>query len=119
MKVLIVDDSRAMRLIVTRTLRQAGFESLEIEEATSGTDAVGKIAGRLPDVILSDWNMPEMSGLELLQLLREKGYRGVFAFVTSEASEPMRARAREAGATAYLTKPFTPEMFRDSLGGVL
>lgn len=119
MKVLIVDDSRAMRIIVAKTLRRAGWEELEIEEATSGVDAIEKLDGLVPDLILCDWNMPHMSGLELLEQLREKGYRGVFAFVTSEASEPSRIQALAAGASAYLTKPFSPESFRAALAPVL
>jgi two-component system chemotaxis response regulator CheY len=119
MKVLIVDDSRAMRIIVARTLRLAGWDTLDIAEASSGADAVDKLVDPLPDLVLSDWNMPHMSGLELLEWLRERGFRGVFAFVTSEATERMRAQALSAGASAYLTKPFSPESFRAALGAVL
>lgn len=119
MRVLIVDDSRAMRIIVARTLRQAGWEALDIEEASSGADAVEKLGERLPDLVLSDWNMPHMSGLELLEWLQERGFRGAFAFITSEATERMRAQALAAGAAAYLTKPFSAESFRTALGAVL
>jgi two-component system chemotaxis response regulator CheY len=118
MKVLVVDDSKAMRLIVIRTLRQAGFDKLTIEEACSGKDALDRIKANAYDAILSDWNMPEMTGIQLLEALRAGGYRGRFAFVTSEASDEMKARAQTAGAHAYVTQPFTAELFQKSLGGL-
>lgn len=72
-KILVVDDSRSMRMIVKRTLRQAGFGDHEITEADNGQDALEQISGSIPDLILSDWNMPVMDGFELLQALRERG----------------------------------------------
>jgi len=62
-KVLIVDDSKAMRLIVRRTLRQAGFDDLDASEATNGKEALDAITAAQFDLVLSDWNMPEMTGI--------------------------------------------------------
>ena len=112
MKILVVDDSRAMRLIVRRTLRQAGFASLEVCEAENGADALEKFSETSPDLVLSDWNMPEMSGLAFLEALRAKGAQVSFGFVTSEATEQMREKAREAGAQFLIKKPFTPDQFK-------
>jgi two-component system chemotaxis response regulator CheY len=119
MRILIVDDSKAMRLIVTRTLRQAGFAGHDIVEATNGREAMKSVQDQSPDLVLSDWNMPEMSGYELLTSLRASGMDVPFGFVTSETSTQMRERATSAGATFLIAKPFSPEDFQDALEPVL
>jgi two-component system, chemotaxis family, chemotaxis protein CheY len=119
MRILIVDDSRAMRLIVARTLRLAGYDEHELIEAADGRQALAVVADEPPDVVLCDWNMPEMTGLELLKTLRSGGSRIPFGFVTSESSPQMRAAAIEAGAMFLVAKPFTPEDFQDALDPVL
>jgi len=119
MKILIVDDSGIMRKIVTRTLRQAGFGGHDIEEAENGVDALTRIEADAPDFILTDWNMPEMSGIELAQAMNEKDLRIPFAFITSECTAEMREEANEAGAVAFLTKPFTAETMESVLGKIL
>jgi two-component system, chemotaxis family, chemotaxis protein CheY len=119
MRILIVDDSRAMRLIVARTLRLAGYDEHELIEAADGRQALAVVAAEPPDLVLCDWNMPEMSGLELLQTLRSYGSTIPFGFVTSEASPQMRVAAIEAGAMFLVAKPFTPEDFQDALDPVL
>ncbi len=119
MKILIVDDSTAMRMIVRKTLRQAGFDGHEITETDDGAKALAAITAAPPDLVLSDWNMPNMTGLELLEALRKAGSKVKFAFVTTEATPDMRQRAVEAGATLLISKPFTPESFKDALGGIL
>lgn len=115
MKILIVDDSKAMRMIVVRTLRQAGFGSHAMVEAANGVEALKSIEAAPPDLVLSDWNMPDMSGIELLQALRERGSRVRFGFITSENSEEMRTRAVESGALFLIAKPFTVESFQRTL----
>jgi two-component system chemotaxis response regulator CheY len=119
MKVLVTDDSRVMRQIVRRTLRQAGYTDLEVCEAENGRVALEVIASEEPDLVLCDWNMPEMSGIELLTSLRSRGRDVPFGFVTSEGSPQMRSRAENAGALFLIAKPFTPEAFRDALEPVL
>jgi two-component system chemotaxis response regulator CheY len=115
MKILIVDDSKAMRMIVRRTLRQAGFGDHAVVEANNGKEALENIRQSLPDLVLSDWNMPEMSGIELLDSLRAEGIGVKFGFVTTERTPEMRMRAAEAGASFLIVKPFTPEDFKDAL----
>jgi two-component system chemotaxis response regulator CheY len=118
--ILVVDDSKAMRMIVLRTLRQAGYESHEIVQAEHGQDALDQIAGGLaPDLILSDWNMPEVNGLEFLQALRSGGNPTPFGFVTSESTDTMRGLASDNGAAFLIGKPFTPDAFSDALKPVL
>jgi two-component system chemotaxis response regulator CheY len=112
--VLIVDDSRAMRMIVRRTLRQAGFNNINVLEAENGNDALSKLAEFPPDLVLSDWNMPDMDGLALLTELR-RHTKVPFCFITAQGSVEMRERARAAGATALISKPFTAETFTEIL----
>jgi two-component system chemotaxis response regulator CheY len=119
MKILVVDDSRVMRQIVIRTLRQAGFGGHEVSEAENGRLAVERVLADPPDLVLSDWNMPEMSGIDALDVLRSSGCTVPFGFVTSEGSEEMRARAARSGAAFLIAKPFTPESFAEALGGLL
>jgi len=114
-KVTIIDDSKVMRAIVKRTLRQAGFNDVDVMEACDGEEGLQVIAESNPDLVLCDWNMPKMTGMELLERLRAEGNRVRFGFVTSEGSEEMRARAREAGAAFLIAKPFKPEDFRESI----
>ena len=119
MKILVADDSRVMRQIVIRTLRQAGYDDHDIVEAEDGRDAFDKVQTEQPDLVLSDWNMPNMTGIECLQALRSSGSGVPFGFVTSEGSPEMRERAASAGALFLIAKPFTEETFQDALDGVL
>ena len=119
MKILIADDSRVMRQIVTRTLRQAGFDGHELVEASDGREAFDKFMAEKPDLVVSDWNMPEMTGIELLRGLRSAGQAAPFGFVTSECTDEMKKSAEAAGAIFFIVKPFTPDAFRDALSSVL
>lgn len=119
MKILVVDDSRVMRQIVIRTLRQAGWGGHDLVEAENGRHALEVVATEAPDLVLSDWNMPEMTGIDLLDTLRAGGNGVTFGFVTSEGSEQMRERAATAGAAFLIAKPFTPEAFDEALRGAV
>jgi len=114
-KILVVDDSRAMRMIVKRTLRQAGFNNVDVAEADNGKTALDQITSDPPALILCDWNMPEMNGIELLRNLRGNGNATNFGFVTSEASPEMKNTASAAGAQFLITKPFTADTFKSVL----
>lgn len=119
MKLLVADDSKVMRSIVIRTIKQAGMGEHEIVEAENGADALSRIDAFGPDLVVSDWNMPEMTGIELLRALREAGKSVPFVFVTSEGTPEMRALAAKEGARALIEKPFTPDTFKAVLAGVL
>ncbi len=119
MKILVVDDSKAMRMIVVRTLRQAGMSGHDIMEAGDGRQGLEMAGNDPPDVILSDWNMPNLSGIEFLRALRGSGSQIPFCFVTSEGSQEMRDQASAAGALGLIAKPFTPDQFMDILGTVV
>jgi two-component system, chemotaxis family, chemotaxis protein CheY len=117
--ILVVDDSKAMRLIVRRTLRQAGFGEYEVEEAANGLEALERIGRAAPALVISDWNMPEMNGIELLKELNARKVSVRFGFVTTEGTPDMRAMADEAGALFLIAKPFTPEQFESALRPLL
>ncbi|HEX2870514.1 MAG TPA: response regulator [Polyangiaceae bacterium] len=117
--ILVVDDSKAMRLIVRRTLRQAGFGEYEVEEAANGLEALERIGQAAPALVISDWNMPEMNGIELLRELNARKLQVRFGFVTTEGTPDMRAMADEAGALFLIAKPFTPEQFESALRPLL
>ncbi len=117
-RVLVADDSRVMRQIVIRTLRQAGYD-WEVREAADGAEALQAVRDDEPDVVLSDWNMPEMTGIDLLRRLRAEGFGTPFGFVTSEGSPEMRETAEAAGALFLIAKPFTPDSFREVIEPVL
>ena len=119
MKVLVVDDSKAMRMIVIRTLRQSGVNIEEIREAEDGAEGLAAVPQFAPDLVLSDWNMPNMSGIEFLGALRASGDSTTFGFVTSESSPAMREQALAAGASFLLVKPFNGERFAEVIGATV
>ena len=115
MRALIVDDSRAMRLILTRILGELGFDTVD---AQNGREALTRVAaaGRF-DVALVDWNMPEMNGYDLLVALRaDAAHRDLpVIMVTTETETTQVVRALEAGANEYIMKPFTKDIIRGKL----
>jgi two-component system chemotaxis response regulator CheY len=115
MKALVVDDSRSMRAIVGKQLRELGFA---VEEAGSGQEALAALHQRGPvDLVLLDWNMPEMDGCEVLSLIRsEPRYKNMrVMMVTTESEMSQVAVALEAGANEYLMKPFDRESLVEKL----
>lgn len=116
MKILVADDSRVMRMLVRRGLRQAGYGNAEITEACDGAEAYKAfVAEPSFDLILSDWNMPNMDGYGFLQNVRADGSRIPFVFVTTECTEEMREKAKEAGADRFIVKPFDGDDVRFAL----
>lgn len=105
MKILVVDDSKVMRMLVKRSIRHAGFGDADIIEAEDGADAIGVAKEEEPDLILADWNMPNMTGIEMLESLRAEGNKVKVGFVTSESTAEIRARAEAAGASFFISKP--------------
>jgi two-component system chemotaxis response regulator CheY len=118
LKVLLVDDSAVMRKMITRTLRQAGIDLGEVLEASNGVEALEVLTGHVVDLILCDWNMPEMDGLTFLKEAR-KQYQTPVVMLTTESSQEKISEAMAAGANAYISKPFTPEKIGTSLSQVL
>ena len=118
MQAIVVDDSRAMRMLMCRLLKDIGFD---VDEAGDGSEALGRLRERLSadpvQLALVDWNMPEMSGIELVEAVRSdpafSSLRIVMVTTETELSQVMRAL--DAGADEYLMKPFT----RDDVVGKL
>ena len=119
MNILIVDDSKAMRSLVTRAVKAAGFADATYREAGNGVEALTAIHALPPDLVLTDWNMPEMSGFELIQAVRAEGHTFKIGMVTSESHPELCAQALQAGALFLLCKPFTPEAVKAVLQAVL
>ncbi len=119
MRFLIVDDSKTMRLIVRRSLRQAGFEGVTVDEAPDGTDAVEMCGKQTYDMVLSDWNMTKMNGPEMLKTFNDKGWKIKVGFVTSEGSEEMVKKVMDLGALFLLPKPFSPEALKTNIDKAL
>ena len=115
-KALVVDDSRAVRMILAKTLREIGFE---VREAANGKEALDLIQADRTDVslVLADWNMPEVNGLDLVRRLREDPALAslVVVMVTTETELDQMATALEAGANEYVMKPFTKDILVEKL----
>ena len=119
MDILLVDDSRTMRMIIQRAIRQAGYRSITVCEAENGAQALEKLKGEKPLLILSDWNMPEMSGIDFLKQVRAAQNDVPFGFITSETSRGIKELAMSSGATFLISKPFTPEDVQEALTPIL
>lgn len=113
---MVVDDSRAMRIILRRTLAEIGYQ---VSEAANGKEAMSILNSSGPqlDLILIDWNMPEMNGLELVRAIRTlPAYAGTFLMmVTTETETDQVMLALEAGANEYVMKPFTRDVIETKL----
>jgi two-component system chemotaxis response regulator CheY len=103
--ILTVDDSASMRMLLKASLTAQGFK---IEAANDGRHGLERMSEVMPDLLITDINMPEMDGFELIEAVRAKPeFRGVPILVLStEFSDEKKARARSAGATGWITKPF-------------
>jgi len=112
-KILVVDDFATMRKIVRNLLRQLGYQ--DIDEAEDGMIALKKLRAGKYDMVICDWNMPNMTGIELLRELRnDDKLKGIpFLMVTAEANKENVIEAVKAGVSNYIVKPFTA----DTLGG--
>ena len=118
MKILVVDDFETMRKVVQNILRQLGFEN--VSEAENGEDGYRMTKSGDFELIISDWNMPVMSGLEFLKAVRadEKTKTIPFLMVTAEALKENIIQAIQSGANNYIVKPFTPQTFEEKLSGM-
>jgi two-component system chemotaxis response regulator CheY len=119
MDLLLVDDSKTMRLLVHRAIRQAGYRGLTVCEAENGADALEKLKTLKPRLILSDWNMPEMSGIDFLRKLRAENNITPFGFITSEASPKFKDLAISSGASFIIIKPFGVDEVQAALEPIL
>ena len=119
MKVLVVDDFSTMRKIIKNNLKGMGFNN--IVEAENGQKALEELKKESIGLIISDWNMPVMSGIELLKAVRgDAGLKSIpFIMVTAEGQKDNVMEAAKAGVSNYVIKPFTPDTFSEKLQKVL
>lgn len=112
--ILIVDDSMSMRAVIKKIISLSGFKVDECFEAQNGKDALEILSKNWVDVILSDINMPEMNGIEMLKALKsDELYKQIpVVFITTEGSKERMEEAIQAGASGFLKKPFLPEELR-------
>jgi two-component system chemotaxis response regulator CheY len=115
MKFLVVDDSSTMRRIIKNSLKRIGYE--DVEDAENGRDALEKLNGI--DIILTDWNMPEMDGLEFVKRVRTQNKTIPILMVTTNAAKDDIVEALKNGVNNYIVKPFTPETLKEKVETVL
>jgi two-component system chemotaxis response regulator CheY len=115
MKILVVDDFSTMRRIVKNLLKQLGYEN--IEEAEDGEQALGKLRSTRFQFVVSDWNMPNMTGIELLKNVRSDPELKALPFlmVTAEADKEKVVEAIKSGVNNYIIKPFTAEILKEKM----
>ncbi|HOI74174.1 MAG TPA: response regulator [Syntrophales bacterium] len=119
LKLLIVDDFATMRKVIRNILKQIGYEN--VVEAEDGSIALRVLKSQKIDLIISDWNMPNMTGLELLKAVRadEELKATPFLMVTAEALQENVVAAVKAGVSNYIVKPFTAEAMNEKLQKIL
>ena len=115
MKFLVVDDSLTMRRIIKNSLQKLGFA--DVSEASNGLEALEEIGKGGINIVLTDLNMPEMDGLELIRQLRaQASYRFVpVIMLTTESQESKKQEGKKAGASGWIVKPFTPDQLVDTI----
>lgn len=119
--VLIIDDSNTMRKIVSRSLRQAGYEFDKVLEAGDGQEALQILAGEKVDLILSDINMPNMDGVEFLRRkTADEGLKMIpVVMITTESGSDILKEAISLGAAGAIKKPFTPDQVQATLSALI
>jgi len=119
MKILIVDDSITIRRIISNALKTVGFP--ETVEAVNGKDALEKLTSNKIDFIITDWNMPEMNGLDLIKEVRANPvYSSMpILMITTRGTERDVVEALQAKVNSYIMKPFTPQELKEKMEGIL
>ncbi|MGB7757284.1 MAG: chemotaxis response regulator CheY [Salinisphaera sp.] len=115
---LVVDDFSTMRRIVRNLLKELGYHN--IEEAEDGSEALGKLAGGHVQFVISDWNMPNLNGLDMLKKIRaDDGLKHLpVLMVTAEAKKENIVAAAQAGASGYVVKPFTAATLEEKMNKI-
>ncbi len=118
MKILVVDDMSTMRRIVKNIMKQLGFAN--VEEAENGQEALVKLRAETFGFVISDWNMPVMTGIDMLRAIRadEKLKPIPVLMVTAEAQKENLVEAIQAGVSNYIVKPFTAEVLQEKMNKI-
>jgi two-component system, chemotaxis family, chemotaxis protein CheY len=114
LNILLVDDSGVMRKLVSKALRQGGLDIGVTKEAGNGQEGLDALRAGGVDVVLCDWNMPVMDGLTFVMEARTTHSTPIIMLTTESGDDKMNA-ALDAGANAYITKPFTPEKLKERI----
>ncbi|MBN2581325.1 MAG: response regulator [Pirellulales bacterium] len=114
-RVLVADDSSTMRKIIIRSLNAVGIADANITEAADGQEAIQLFEQTAFDLVLTDWNMPHRTGLEVIEAIRAKNSTVPIVMITTEAEKRRVLDAIRAGVSDYLIKPFEPENLREKL----
>jgi len=117
MYALVLDDSKTMLRIITNTLKRVGIS--DIVTAEDGQDGLQKYHERKPDIILTDWNMPVMNGLEFVKKIRDIDSDTPIVMITTEGGKSEVIRALKAGCSNYIVKPFTPQVLKEKLKAII
>jgi two-component system chemotaxis response regulator CheY len=119
MNILIIDDYKTMLRIIRNLLKQLGFNN--VDEATDGSQALGKLKEKKYGLIISDWNMQPMTGLQLLKAVRSDDQLSSIPFimVTAESKTENVMAAKEAGVNNYIVKPFNAETLKGKIESVI
>ncbi|RLB90942.1 MAG: response regulator [Deltaproteobacteria bacterium] len=119
MKILLIDDFATMRKVIKNLLKQTGYNN--ISEAEDGLEALKTLKSEKVDFIISDWNMPNMTGFELLKAVRaESAIKGLpFLMVTAEGLQENVVAAVKAGVSNYIVKPFTAEVLNEKIEKII
>ncbi|HNX41421.1 MAG TPA: response regulator [Candidatus Aminicenantes bacterium] len=117
MKFLVVDDSLTMRRIIKNSLQKLGFA--DVSEASNGLEALEEIGKGGINIVLTDWNMPEMDGMTFVTKLRQQDAQIPILMITTNAAKEDVLEAFKAGISDYIIKPFTPEVLKEKIEGVL
>ena len=119
--VLIVDDSTPMRAVIKKVVKASGFNVGQILEASDGREAIELLNSEWLDLVLTDYNMPDMDGLELLEYMqKDETFQSIpVVMITTEGSQQRVEEFLEKGATAYIKKPFAPEEIKQKLNRIM
>ena len=118
-KVLVVDDSSTIRRIVKNTLERIGYS--DVVEAENGIDALTKLKDGSIELVMTDWNMPEMDGITLVKSIRASDKFGAvpIIMVTTEAEKNEVMEAMQLGVNDYVIKPFTPDILKEKIQKIM
>ena len=119
MRFLVVDDSSTMRRIIINTLTKLGYDN--VSEAANGREGLDRLGSNGADVIITDWNMPEMTGIDFIRTVRtQPATRNIpVLMVTTNAAKDDIVEALRVGVNSYVVKPFTPETMKEKIEAVI
>ena len=119
--VLVVDDSRSMRSVIKKSVKASGFKVGEVFDAANGKEALSVLKEAWLDLVITDYNMPDMNGMELLdEMKKDEVLKAIpVVVITTEGSQERVDEFMQKGASGYIKKPFTPEEIRQALNGIM